>query len=75
MSWTHPDDSPKIQIPIAGDHFRPNTKYTVKVIPKGEIEGIASDPILFEVFNESRKFNLFQFLDRRWSYRWVGSRV
>jgi hypothetical protein len=48
MTWTHPDDSLKIKIPIDGDYFQPNTKYTVKIIPKGEIEGIPSDPILFE---------------------------
>ena len=42
MTWTHPDDSPKIKIPIDGDYFQPNTKYTVKIIPKGEIEGIVA---------------------------------
>ncbi|KAI6201744.1 hypothetical protein M3Y96_00874900 [Aphelenchoides besseyi] len=48
MSWTHPDDSPTIKIPIDGENFKPNTKYNVKIIPKGEIEGKASDPVLFE---------------------------
>lgn len=48
MSWTHPDDSPTIRIPIDGENFKPNTKYHIKVIPKGEIEGTASDPLLIE---------------------------
>jgi hypothetical protein len=49
MNWVHPDDSPTVSIPIDGGNFRPNTKYTVKVIPKGEIEGTASDPLLVQV--------------------------
>lgn len=49
MSWVHPDDSPTIRIPIHGDNFRPNTKYSVKIIPQGEIEGTASDALLVEV--------------------------
>uniref|UniRef100_A0A1I7ST69 Ig-like domain-containing protein n=1 Tax=Bursaphelenchus xylophilus TaxID=6326 RepID=A0A1I7ST69_BURXY len=48
MTWTHPDDSPTVSIPIDGDNFEPNKKYNIKITPEGEITGTSSDPLPFE---------------------------
>ncbi|KAI1721109.1 fibronectin type III domain-containing protein [Ditylenchus destructor] len=42
------DDQPTATVPIDGENFTPDTRYTVKVIPKGEIEGLPSDPAIFQ---------------------------
>ena len=48
MSWTHPDATPTVRVPIDGENFRANQKYHVKITPRGEIEGVPSDPKAFE---------------------------
>ncbi|CAD5215684.1 unnamed protein product [Bursaphelenchus okinawaensis] len=48
MTWTHPDDSPTVAIPIDGENFEPNKKYNIKITPEGEITGTSSDPMPFE---------------------------
>ncbi|VDK30597.1 unnamed protein product [Gongylonema pulchrum] len=31
MFWTEPDDDFSVSIPIGGEHFKPDTKYSIKV--------------------------------------------
>lgn len=31
MLWAEPDDDFSVDIPIGGEHFKPNTKYSVTV--------------------------------------------
>uniref|UniRef100_A0AC35F5C1 Uncharacterized protein n=1 Tax=Panagrolaimus sp. PS1159 TaxID=55785 RepID=A0AC35F5C1_9BILA len=48
LIWNQPDDQPVIAVPIDGENFSPDTKYNVKVIPIGEIEGPSSDNVPFQ---------------------------
>ncbi|VDM96837.1 unnamed protein product, partial [Thelazia callipaeda] len=48
MFWTEPDDDFTVSIPIGGEHFKPDTKYSIKVIARGEIDGPPSEPIIFQ---------------------------
>ncbi|VDM82486.1 unnamed protein product, partial [Strongylus vulgaris] len=48
LRYTDPDDKDNITIvPIDGENFNPDTKYHVKIIPRGEIDGPASEPTVF----------------------------
>lgn len=58
LIWTLPDDqllNQTAKVPIDGENFDPETKYTVKVIPRGEIEGLPSDPVLFQTKDGSKQ--------------------
>uniref|UniRef100_A0A1I8E9B7 Fibronectin type III domain-containing protein n=1 Tax=Wuchereria bancrofti TaxID=6293 RepID=A0A1I8E9B7_WUCBA len=48
MFWTEPDDDFSVSIPIGGEHFKPDTKYSIKVIARGEIDSPPSEPIIFQ---------------------------
>uniref|UniRef100_A0A9J2PYA6 Fibronectin type III domain protein n=1 Tax=Ascaris lumbricoides TaxID=6252 RepID=A0A9J2PYA6_ASCLU len=48
LQWTEPEDDFIVSIPIDGENFKPDTKYAVKVIPRGEIDGPPSEPIVFQ---------------------------
>ncbi|TKR67060.1 hypothetical protein L596_023270 [Steinernema carpocapsae] len=48
LTWKEPDDTDgHVSIPIDGENFSPDTKYTVKVIPRGEVDGPDSEPTVF----------------------------
>ncbi|KAK6743874.1 hypothetical protein RB195_010896 [Necator americanus] len=48
LRYTDPDDTDNITVvPIDGENFNPDTKYHVKIIPRGEIDGPASEPSMF----------------------------
>ncbi|KHN88307.1 Mesocentin [Toxocara canis] len=48
LQWTELDDDFTVSIPIDGENFKPDTKYAVKVIPRGEIDGPPSEAVLFQ---------------------------
>nr|CDP99896.1 BMA-DIG-1, isoform f [Brugia malayi] len=48
MFWTEPDDDFSVSIPIGGEHFKPDTKYSIKLIARGEIDSPPSEPIVFQ---------------------------
>uniref|UniRef100_A0A0N5CG51 EGF-like domain-containing protein n=1 Tax=Strongyloides papillosus TaxID=174720 RepID=A0A0N5CG51_STREA len=48
LTYTAPDGPEDLVIPIYGENVDPETKYHVKVIPRGEIDGPASDIVPFE---------------------------
>ncbi|VBB26357.1 unnamed protein product [Acanthocheilonema viteae] len=48
MFWTEPDDDFSVNIPIGGEHFKPDTKYSIKVTARGEIDSPPSEPIVFQ---------------------------
>ncbi|CAG9535199.1 unnamed protein product, partial [Cercopithifilaria johnstoni] len=48
MLWTEPDDDFSVNIPIGGEHFKPDTKYSIKVTARGEIDSPPSEPIVFQ---------------------------
>ncbi|VDL79232.1 unnamed protein product, partial [Nippostrongylus brasiliensis] len=48
LRYTDPDDTDKIAVvPIDGENFNPDTKYHMRIIPRGEIDGPASEPSVF----------------------------
>ncbi|KIH59561.1 fibronectin type III domain protein, partial [Ancylostoma duodenale] len=48
LRYTDPDDTDNITVvTIDGENFNPDTKYHVKIIPRGEIDGPASEPTVF----------------------------
>lgn len=63
LVWTLPDDDQlpapgdTVTVPIDGENFSPDTKYTVKVIPHGEIDGLPSDPVTLETGDGSQLFS------------------
>uniref|UniRef100_A0A915EU82 Uncharacterized protein n=1 Tax=Ditylenchus dipsaci TaxID=166011 RepID=A0A915EU82_9BILA len=49
LVYVSPDDqADTVKVQIDGENFDPDTKYSVKVIPRGEIEGLPSDPVIFQ---------------------------
>ncbi|VDK48392.1 unnamed protein product, partial [Anisakis simplex] len=48
LQWAEPDDDFTVMIPIDGENFKPDTKYAVKVVARGEIDSPPSEPILFQ---------------------------
>ncbi|CEF66897.1 Down syndrome cell adhesion molecule-like protein 1 [Strongyloides ratti] len=48
LTYTAPDGPENLVIPIYGENVDPETKYHVKVIPRGEIDGPPSDIVPFE---------------------------
>ncbi|VDK64046.1 unnamed protein product [Onchocerca ochengi] len=48
MSWTEPDDDFSVNIPIGGEHFKPDTKYSIKITARGEIDSPPSEPVVFQ---------------------------
>uniref|UniRef100_A0AC35TXB2 Titin n=1 Tax=Rhabditophanes sp. KR3021 TaxID=114890 RepID=A0AC35TXB2_9BILA len=49
MTYIAPDNTLEtITIPIDGNAFKPDTKYTLKVVPRGEVDGFPSDAETFE---------------------------
>ncbi|VDK87367.1 unnamed protein product [Litomosoides sigmodontis] len=48
MLWTEPDDDFSVSIPIGGEHFKPNTKYSITVTARGEIDSPPSEATVFE---------------------------
>uniref|UniRef100_A0A915BJG8 VWFA domain-containing protein n=1 Tax=Parascaris univalens TaxID=6257 RepID=A0A915BJG8_PARUN len=48
LQWTEPEDDFTVSIPIDGENFKPDTKYAVRVVPRGEIDGPPSEPIVFQ---------------------------
>jgi hypothetical protein len=53
LIWRQPDEQPTITVPIDGENFSPDTKYNVKIIPIGEIEGLPTEPIPFQTSDGS----------------------
>uniref|UniRef100_A0A1I7XGE3 Fibronectin type-III domain-containing protein n=1 Tax=Heterorhabditis bacteriophora TaxID=37862 RepID=A0A1I7XGE3_HETBA len=48
LKFTDPDDSDGFAtVPIDGENFNPDTKYYVKIIPRGEIDGPPSELTVF----------------------------
>uniref|UniRef100_A0A0R3RV16 Fibronectin type-III domain-containing protein n=1 Tax=Elaeophora elaphi TaxID=1147741 RepID=A0A0R3RV16_9BILA len=48
MFWTEPDDDFSVSIPIGGEHFKPDTKYSIRITARGEIDSPPSEPIVFQ---------------------------
>ncbi|MCP9259541.1 Mesocentin [Dirofilaria immitis] len=48
MFWTEPDDDFSVNIPIGGEHFKPDTKYSIRVTARGEIDSLPSEPFVFQ---------------------------
>lgn len=48
-----PDEQASITVPIDGENFSPDTKYHVKVVPIGEIDGHPSDTVPFQTTDGS----------------------
>uniref|UniRef100_A0AAF5I0P7 Uncharacterized protein n=1 Tax=Strongyloides stercoralis TaxID=6248 RepID=A0AAF5I0P7_STRER len=48
LTYTAPDKDENLVIPIYGENVDPETKYHLKVIPRGEIDGPPSDIVSFE---------------------------
>ncbi|KJH47474.1 fibronectin type III domain protein [Dictyocaulus viviparus] len=45
LRYTDPNDQDNITVvPIDGENFNPDTKYHVRIIPRGEVDGPASEP-------------------------------
>uniref|UniRef100_A0A183G3Q2 Protein-tyrosine-phosphatase n=1 Tax=Heligmosomoides polygyrus TaxID=6339 RepID=A0A183G3Q2_HELPZ len=48
LRYTDPDETDDVTVvPIDGENFNPDTKYYVRIIPRGEIDGAASAPAVF----------------------------
>lgn len=42
------ESSKPVNILINGENFDPETTYKIKIVPRGEIEGISSNQIIFK---------------------------
>ncbi|KAK5967020.1 hypothetical protein GCK32_012509 [Trichostrongylus colubriformis] len=48
LRYTDPDDTDNYTVvPIDGENFNPDTKYHLRIIPRGEIDGPSSEPTTF----------------------------
>ncbi|KAK6030655.1 hypothetical protein OSTOST_03209, partial [Ostertagia ostertagi] len=48
LRYTDPDDTDNYTVvPIDGENFNPDTKYHMRIIPRGEIDGPTSDVTTF----------------------------
>lgn len=60
LIWTLFDENLKssepVNVLVDGENFDLETKYNIKIIPRGEIEGLPSDPVIFQTGNGSNLF-------------------
>ncbi|PAV55956.1 hypothetical protein WR25_13419 [Diploscapter pachys] len=57
LRYVDPNDGDdKTVIEISGENFNPETKYNLRIIPRGEIDGQPSEPTDFETSDGSKDF-------------------
>jgi hypothetical protein len=56
LKWIEPADGGfDIRIPIDGVNFEADTKYTIKIVARGEVDGPPSEPAVFSTGDGSEK--------------------